>query len=245
MKPIFLTATAALLIFAASCGQNAPTQKPEVSEEAQQKVTSAMSDEQFSTLITEVYYKLPESVMPNDLKTEKQRKEKLDSDEPRSTEFINCIWHLSYDCTEWNMAGYLTTDQQNVVVIIFTRGCFEGACETFEDKTLNYNVETKKFTEISRPIEPITTQELFDQMVIDNAEIKNHAKDYYDKTQELFYQFDRDGFTAKAELSMFWLGEIEGVFEYYYEHYDRDKEKPVYRKWNGSMFVKRDKEIKR
>jgi hypothetical protein len=248
-KIIFLTATAALLILVASCGQNAQNRQP--AEEPQQETVQAMDDEQFAVLIKEIFYNLPETVMPNPLKTEKQRKNVVYGTE-EDTECVNiapyCLWYSIYDeggHEQWEMAHYLTDDRQNVVLIIQDIAGYAEAYELMFRKTLNYNIETKEFTEIELPMEPFTTEELFQEINIADIKIENKAKKYFNREQEVFYTFNEDGFSASVSLSMFWFSsEEEGIFEYHEEHHDEfypEDRQPAYRKWDGNQFVKANK----
>ena len=229
-KTIFLSATAAVMILMASCGSNAQKQP-------------AMSDAQFAALLMEIFYKLPESVMPESLKTENQRKtaELTIIDEP---EYINLLSYNDYsgeaNHENWHMAGYLTTDQKNMVLIIQFIGGFDEVGGIMFDKTLNYNIKTKKITELERPIETFTTDELFEDMG-GRADIKKQAIAFFNREPEIFYRFDREGFSAHPNLSMFWYGSSEEIFDYYNEHYSEiyfENSKPACRIWNGSRFVK-------
>jgi hypothetical protein len=236
-RAIFLTATAAVLIMVASCGQNAQKQ--------------AMNDQQFAALMKEIFYKLPESVMPTDLKTEEQRKNVVYdakegedgisvSDNPKYANLLSygSYWEGSHE--NWYLAGYLTDDQQNVVLMIQYIGGYDEASEIMFDKTLNYNIKTKEFTEIPCPLVPFTTQELFREFNIEDDEIREYAMGYFNENREIYYNFDRDGFSASVNLTMFWYGEgPEGTWKYYQENdiYPEHRQ-PACRKWDGSRFVK-------
>jgi len=230
----FLTATAALLILAVSCGQNTQNQK---TAEPMPQQTEMESDEQFAALMKGIYYQLPESVMCDDLKTDKQRKSvQINSwDGPESIIDVN---HLSYShyygegtSVQWDMAGYLTDDQQDVVVVVRLWGSVHEKYETTFDKTFNYNITSGKITEIERPIDPFTVDELISESHFDTPVLAAKAKSFYRAHTHpvRYFDFDRNGFIARADL----LG-----YAPYDDPWDEQNRVIVIREWNGRRFVK-------
>ena len=223
MKTNIFIIVAAVMILAASCGQG----------------MKAMSDEQFAKLMMDIYYKLPESVLCDELKTEEQRKSAtLNTWE--NPEEINDVNHLSFyhfygegTFVEWNMAGYVTDDRQDVVLIVRLYGSVREEYETKFDKTLNYNIKTGKITEIERPMDPFTVDELIDETHFDTPELALKAKAFYrvHKHPVLYFGFDRNGFFARADL----LG-----YAPYDDPWNEQNRVQVTRQWNGSRFVKGD-----
>jgi len=230
------------MILAASCGQNA--QKKEAS-----------SDAQFAELMEKIYYALPSSAMNEWLKTSEQRKAAKSEDMNAFPEYFHYInFHAdcnymrfgvdygeAYSHDGWEMAGYLTDDQQNMVLIITADSGMDEVTGTLFDITLNYNVKTKKFTEIERPIEPFTTDELFSGIRFKDAAMQNQAKTFFENDPGVFYIFDKDGFFVEPNLNDFWYGEGGDVWEYYNETDYQTIYPPdckVYCTWNGSRFEK-------
>ena len=227
MKKLILTATAALLTFAASCGDNAPKKERQNTQEAVEK----MSDEQYAELLNEIYYKLPEAVMNNFLKTEEQRRQA-----EKKMYHDGNYWHCdNYNeeglRTEWGMAAYITTDNNNVVLIVQYGDGFDGIVLQF-DKTLNYNIETGKITEIERPVEPFTDEEFIDDNYFGNPKLAAKAKSFFNETtnpmQLTYFNFDKNGFSVTANL-----------FDYDEAYWDdAPKLLNVTCIWNGNRFVK-------
>ena len=237
MKKLTFLAAVAIMTLAASCGQNASKQ-----------TAPDISDEQLSQWTKEIFYALPNSAVLDVLNTEKQRKDRIADIESNDNPITN---HLScYDDDgnggheEWYMGVYVTTDQQNAVVVIQSTNGFDEASEIAFEKNFNYNFQTKQFTEIELPVEPFTTEEALQICAIKDPNINKQAIEYYNNTKELYYKFDKNGFSAEANLAMFWYSGPDGVFEYYNEHISEiyaDDLKPAYRQWNGKQFVKQDK----
>jgi hypothetical protein len=212
---------------------------------------AAMNDEQFAALIKEIFYRLPASVMPEELETEKQRKDLKTNVEGDNSiyfyitdapEHINCISYSNYsgdgNHTQWELAGYLTADRQNVVLVIQYTGGFDEVSGIIFDKTLNYSIKTGAFTEIACPWEPFTTDELFRGINIADAGIKKRAEEFFNGEREIYCEFDKNGFSAQPNLDMFWYGG-EDVFDYYnLGGVSLENRKQAYRQWDGNRFVK-------
>ena len=242
-KTTLLTAAAAVwLILAASCGQSASKQP--------------MTDEQYAVLKKEIFYSLPLSAMPRELQTKEQRDkmaygvEAEDEDAlsriyvSTDPESINCLKYYYNDHGEhedWDMAIYVTDDRQNVVVLIQYSGGVDEANGLIFDLTFNYNVKTKNITEIERPVDPFTPEELFQTYIIHDPYIKKQALEYL-SGEDIDYNFDKNGFSVRGNLIMFWYDGDEEVFDYFNENddiYDYDRI-PAYRQWNGTRFVRKD-----
>jgi len=241
MTKYFFIAIAALFILAASCGGssapiNSEGQQPNAAEDMPE-MAQTMPDEQFAKLIKEIYYNLPESVMCNELKTSEQRKNtplNIWNDPER----INDVNYLSYEqdygegtWIQWDMAGYVTDDRRNVVVIVRLYGAVHEVCETKFDKTLNYNIETGKITEIVRPIDAFTVDELIDETHFNTPELAAMAKAFFNSHKHPVncFDFDRYGFTVNANL----LG-----YAPYDDPWSEQNRVQAAHKWNGSRFVK-------
>ena len=242
-KSQFLTTVAAAIaILMASCGQNASKK--------------TMNDEQIADLKKEIFYTLPEIAMPDDLKTKEQRNNVVYGVEdeirgiiaPNSPEHINCLSYYNFgesgNHTEWEMAIYVTNDCQNVIVLVQYTGGYDEASGLIFYKTLNYNIKSKEFTEVEFPMDLFSSEELFQVFNINDRYIEEKAKDFFNNQKEIYYEFYKDGFTAEANITMFWYDGDEEIFDYYNEHaaeiYANDA-KPACRKWNGSRFVKEDR----
>lgn len=237
MKKIILFA--AITLFAASCGQN--TSKNTAPKETAPKET--MTDEQFLALLMDIYYKLPESVMPDFLKTDAQRREvyvhtyhnRLSADES----------YGEGGYSEWYMAGYLTDDNAGVVLMVMCYSGMEGYNQMHFDKTLKYNIKTGECKEIERPMDPLTADELIDEKHFHDPELAAGAKRFYENNPlALCYQdFSKDGYEVNVDLTDFYSANVED----YYGHYDdSDPEAGLNRvktsrKWNGKRFVKGDR----
>ena len=230
-KTLFLTATAAVMLLAASCGQTAKEQN----DNSQQQ--TGMNDQTFSELLLDIIYKLPASVMPDFLKTEEQRTEVV-TKYVGNADYINptVFSHWSeaneyYTRYEWMMAGYLTEDSQNIVLIVQYGSYLDGYL-LISDKTLNYDIETQTLTEIERPMELPTVDEMIVESNFDNQRLYNRAKAYFDKKMELNYRdFDKEGFRVSPNSFKFWLQNDD------YNYYEAPFMIAFY-KWDGNRFYK-------
>jgi len=240
MKRITLLTAVVIIALAASCGQNAQNQTPvEQTEKTQQEVEQTMTDEQFYELLMEIYYKLPETVMPHYLKTDAQRRKVYVEKYNNRISADNIDFDSMYE--RWHMAGYLTEDNSNVVLLVMYGGGYEGFSTMSLDKTFNYNLKTGELKEIERPIDPFTADEMIDENNFDDPQLAAKAKAYYNENKNfLFYQdFNKDGFEVSASLEIFYDGNIA-------DYLDRENDEglnnvKVSRKWNGSRFVKGDR----
>jgi len=243
--------TIAVMIIATSCGQSSGSQKSknnemnsvfdlESSNENFSTSQQEVFDKQFAALMKEIYFKLPESVMCDDLKTDKQRKSvNINSwDNPKSNNDIN---HISYDqfygegtSVQWDMAGYLTDNRQDVVIIVRLWSSVNDEYETKFDKTLNYNIKSGKITEITRPLDPFTVDELINESHFETTELAGMANAFFNLHNHpvIYVSFDRNGFVARANL----LG-----YAPFNDPWDEQNRVRVIREWNGQKFAKSDK----
>jgi hypothetical protein len=205
---------------------------PEQSQEGIKEI----DDDEFVKLIDEIYYKLPASVMPDYLKTTEQRKDVNISQGDDIS--INYLEYIEFDggggYEKWTMAAYLTEDKRNVLLIVQYGGGLDGYMLQ-SDKTLNYHIETARFSEIERPVDPFTVDEMIDENHFDNSELSAKAKAYFIENQKLFYRgFDKNGFNVIVDFFEFWLDNDE---------FDNEAYNNVVgvRKWDGKRFVKSDR----
>jgi hypothetical protein len=208
----------------------------EMIPEHSQEVIQEIDEDKFVELIDEIYYKLPASVMPDYLKTTEQRKDTNISQGDDIS--INCLEFIEFDggggYEKWTMAAYLTEDKRNVLLIVQYGGGLDGYMLQ-SDKTLNYNIETGRFAEIERPIDPFTVDEMIDENHFDDPELASKAKAYFIENQKLFYRgFDKNGFNVIVDFFEFWLDNEDFDNEAYNNVVD-------IRKWNGKRFVKSDR----
>jgi len=224
-----IAAGLAIAIIFAACGQNASRRNLNGREPGQAAPADneQAQDERFIELLKEIYAKLPASVMPDYLKTEAQR----DEDDVFNEYTVNYIGTAQsqddgYD--SWNMAAYPTEDNRDVVLIVQFGSGLDGFTLK-SDKTLNYNIETGAFTEINRPIDPFTADELIDETHFSSPKLAAKAKAFFNKNKQTvrYSDFDKDGFRIRADL----FG------------YDDDDQYGIQnrvissRKWNGRRFV--------
>jgi hypothetical protein len=196
-----------------------------------------MDEDDFIRLIDEIYYKLPVSVMPDYLKTTDQRRDVNISQ--GDDLMINSLEYIEFDggggYEKWNMAAYLTEDNQNVVLIVQYGGGLDGYTLQ-SDKTLNYDIGTGRFSEIERPVDPFTVDEMIVESLFDTPELAAKAKAYFSENQRLFYrEFDKEGFQVIVDFFEFWIDNEDD--------FDNESHNNVIavRKWNGNRFVKSDR----
>ena len=250
MKRIILVSISTLVILmTVSCNQQSKSPQTVVADASvgESKDKPKIDPQTFVTLLKECYYKLPASVMPDYMKTTEQRQTKpIEFDE----EMNNWLSYMEFDedggYNKFDMAGYLKEDEQDIILIVQYGSGLDGYVLK-SDKTLNYNVETEKFTEIERPIDPFTADELIGEIITyDGENITDRAKKYFNLKQEVHIGFDKNGLSASANLFSFWNGgayndtkEItELCVENSYDYYETEQP-TAYRKWDGKRFVKK------
>jgi len=233
----------AVLIFTASCGGQQPkitTEKTDVGESladtpnAQQQ-QATMTDKEFSDLLLNLIYQLPVSVMPNYLKTEEQRREvvtKYTGNDYVNPTTFSYYQHYDEGYDLWEMAGYLTEDNCNVLLIVQYGSGLDGFLLKL-DKTLNYNIETQRFTEIERPIELPTVDEMIVETNFTNPQFYQKAKTFFSKKMKFHYRdFNNEGFILYLDVWEFWENNMT-----VYDEYVTDGMVVCY-KWDGSRFYK-------
>jgi hypothetical protein len=204
-------------------------------------------------MLKEIYYNLPDNVMPKYLKTEEQR-QKLEEqcfkllEESEEAPFL--LYYLEFEgdfgYDSWEAAAYLTEDHKNVVVLVtYGSGGDWFVVESF--KTLNYNIETQQFTEIELPLsEPYTADELIGEIInTKGVNITDKAKQYFNLTKRILIGFDKDGPAIQADLCEFINGvyknssaevkKICGNFGNDFEYVEGTLPTIKY-KWNGKLF---------
>ena len=241
-KTVFSTVTATMIILAASCGQRQPktiveeTAGTSLADTPQPQQTKKMDEAAFSELLLEIIYQLPASVMPNYLKTKEQRRnvvtEYTNNDNYVNPTTFSHYQHYDGGYDAWNMAAYLTEDNRNIVLIVQYGSGLDGFLLK-SDKTLNYNIETQEFTEIERPIEMPTVDEMIVETNFNNQPFYQKAKAFFSKKMKFHYRdFNSEGFIVYLD-----------VWDFYeknnsvYDKYVIGTMVACY-KWNGKQFCK-------
>ena len=192
-------------------------------------------DDQLSQLMPEIIYKMPTQHMPDFLKTEEQRRQAVSSflgeyGENKMTAF-SLYNHHDYGYDMWTIAGYLTENNQNVLLIVQFGTGLDGF-QLKSDKTLNYSIETQEFTEIVRPIEMPTVDEMVLESLIENTNLFQKAKTHFGNKMEFNYgNFYKEGFSVGLNYFEFWLKNDN--FDYYHQ-----KNVRAWYKWDGKKFYK-------
>ena len=193
-------------------------------------------DAQFGELMPEIFYKLPAALMPNFLKTAEQRREAVTShleEYGGNSEMSAFSFYHHHDngydqCT---IAGYLTDDSQNVLLIVQYGSGLDGF-QLKSDKTLNYNIETQEFTEIARPIELPSVDDIILESIFATATLFQRAKTHFGNKMEFNYgNFNKEGFTVIPNYFPFWHNNDD--FDFYGAPYMM-----AWYKWDGRQFYK-------
>jgi hypothetical protein len=197
----------------------------------------------FSQLMMDIVLRLPVSVMPHYLKTEAQRREKMDPKREEGKNYIyvgdegnyNCLHYTEFDgdysYLMWEMAGYLSDDHNNITVIVQYGTLLDGF-SLRSDKTLNYNIKTKECVAIKRPFEPPAVNEMVLEELFENRRIYQKALTHFSQKMELIYNFNCEGFYVVLNDFEFWTENSED-----YDYYTNPFVKAFY-KWDGKQFVK-------
>jgi hypothetical protein len=186
------------------------------------------TDAQFIEWMKDACYKLPESVMPQYLKTDAQRREANVFNES-TVNYVEKTVHYDGGYDRWEMAAYLTADKNSMIIIVQYGSGLDGY-EMKSDKTVNYNIATGVVTEIERPIDPITVEELIDESLFESPQLAAKAKKYIGENMKRvrYSDFSKDGFKISGYL-----------FGYDDDDYYGEQNTVVSsRVWNGSRFVK-------
>jgi len=195
-------------------------------------VSTMIDETEFTLLVDEIFHKLPASFMPDFLKTAAQRRDTQTLEIERPS--VNTWSVLRFDggggYDKWTLAAYLTDDMRNIVLIVQYGGGLDGY-SLLSDKTLNYDIATGSFTEIERPVDPFSVDELLNKDHFETEEAYNEAKAFLSTNLVLYYrEFMKEGFCVMADLWEFWLDRDDREFDAEFTE--------VCRKWNGSRFVK-------
>ena len=87
------------------------------------------------------------------------------------------------------------------IVLIVQYGCGFDGYSLISDKTLNYNIATDRITEIERPIEPFTVDELLNKEHFEAEELYNGIKAFLNQKLHVYYrEFTEDGFWRRIYL---------------------------------------------
>ena len=243
--PVWDVANNAVLATAADVRQSPVTEAP-LADTQQTPVEAPLSDEGFSELLLEIFYKLPASVMPAYLETEEQRRSKeIWVDYEGGGNNLNYI-EFGEDgaFSQCVMAGYMKEDNRNILLIVRYGEGLDGY-EIKSDKTLNYHIETEIFTGIELPLDPFTADELIGTIINNEGEdITEKAKRYFNLTQKYNLDFTKEGLSAQVNLFEFWAGcrltepqEVQDLCDNDYD-YDNNLQQSSSRIWDGKRFVK-------
>jgi len=246
MKIKLITLITVLTIMSVSCGQRQSKTTAEgtdveetlavASQPSEEQQPSGMSDKAFSELLLDVIYKLPASVMPNFLKTEEQRREAV-TKYIGNTDYVNPTTFSHYQHYDegydlWDMAAYLTEDSRNIVLIVQYGSGLDGFLLK-SDKTLNYNIETREFAEIERPMEMPTVDEMIVETNFGDQQFYQKAKAFFSKKMKFHCRdFNREGFIVYLDVWEFMENNYTA-----YEKYVTDAMVACY-KWDGNRFYK-------
>jgi len=192
-------------------------------------------------MISEIFIGLPESVMPKYLKTKDQRNEAdvfAAHRERNMQDYVpfednhliknNFSGDGTYD--QWDMAVYYLADDDSKAVVIVRYGAGLDGFTLESDKTLLYDFKAKIFTEIERPMDPVTVDEVIDETLFESTALAAKAKAFWNKNKQIvqYNDFDRYGFTLRASL----FGYDDS------DYYGEQNSVEATRLWNGSRFVK-------
>ena len=185
--------------------------------------------------LIKIYEQLPASFMPEYLKTAEER---LNAEEQQYEDnFIHFEKYVQGEMEGYiffYMAAYITKDKEEVVLLIQYWVELDELRKEVE-LTLKYNLKTEKFTEIERPVEPFTADEMIDEYYFTDKTIAQKAKYYFNKNLKVNYlEFNREGFEVNANLRDFWLKYPDPNFLY-------ASNATACRLWNGERFVRGEK----
>ena len=230
----------AIMLLATSCGDAAP--KPanlnpsqaeeQQAEEQQAEFTSEITDEQLAELLQEIYYKLPQSFMPDFLQTEEQRRQAV-KEKGTSANHLYAFEGSNDIYSHFHLAIYLFEDNSDVALIVSLYRWFDENPFVPSNKTFIYNTKIGEFTETNSLITGFSADELLDDTHFTTPEVAEKARELFIKNKNVYYnKFDKDGFEAETFVVGY---NIEDDF------YGSKNRVVSSRKWNGSQFVKGDR----
>jgi hypothetical protein len=192
-------------------------------------------------MIFEIFIGLPESVMPEYLKTQEQRIEadvfaahrerNMQDYVPfEDNHLIKNIFSGDGDYDLWEMAVYYLEEDDSKAVVIVQYGSGLDGYTTKSDKTLRYDFKTKVFAEIERPMDPVTVDEVIDETLFESPALAAKAKAFWNRNKQTirYSEFDNDGFKVRADI----FGYDDS------DYYGMQNSVMASRVWNGSRFEK-------
>jgi hypothetical protein len=189
----------------------------------------AMDDAPFAKLMREILAKLPASALPAYLKTDKQRADAEFAGEG-GVLILNKFSGEDGAYEQFDLAGYLCADKENVVALVHHGSGLDGFSSKFFG-AFNYSLKDKKLAKIEPPLAAFTADELIDPAHFPSAAVAKKAKAHFAKKPKLTYtQFDKNGFRVFADL---WEFEPGGGWQFYGAECRR-----ILCTWDGKRFVK-------
>jgi len=243
-----------MIVMTASFGGRTSNAKTTDGNDAASRDVSTSAQEQkmdivaFSKLVQDIFLKLPKEVLPAYAFETPEMRHPLGKDEMRGDEDdfncrrLNDEWKsVTGDDVEftarwtWNMAAYLTDDNQNAVVIIHYRDYTKHDESELTDHTLNYHIPSGVFTHIERDEDPMN---LIEKLGADNEKAVDLVKGFYyspNYADYVSYIWTVSGYQVYVDLLQYWndtrseddrsLSDVVDQFAFQY-------------KWNGKRFVK-------
>ena len=238
-----ITVITVLTFLIASCGQQPKTSvtdnvgatlavAPLAVAQSDAPVPHPINEKEFCQLIQEIIYKMPAAFMPDYLKTEEQRRKTIsDLGEDNAQSVFSLFQHHDGGYDQWTIAGYLTDDNRNVLLIVQYGSGLDGF-QLKSDRTLNYSIETEEFTEMERPIKLPAVDEIILESVFGTDRLFQRAKTHFGNKMEFNYgNFYKEGFTVIPNYFYFWDNNSD--FDYYGAPYML-----AWYKWDGKQFYK-------
>jgi len=197
-------------------------------------------------MMEEIFYGLPQSVMPNYLKTVDQRIEMDifksyvewqtlldDFIQLKSNSLTKYIHGDDGNYDLWEMAVYYLEEDDSKAIVIVQYGSGLDGFTLKSDKTLRYDFKTKLFAEVEREMDPFTVDEMIDETLFDTPALAAKAKAFWNKNKQTvrYSEFENGGFKVRADL----FGYDNS------DYYGMQNSVTTSRVWNGSRFVKGDR----
>ena len=234
-KKLFLTVTAALFIFAASCGRTAKEQN----NPSQQ--TETMNDEAFSQVVQDIFLKLPKEVMPDyAYETPEMHQPTGEENDAFNCRKLGDEWEGEefYARWSWEMAAYPTDDQQNAVVIITFKDCTQNPdCEATVHE-FNYHIQTGKFIEIEIDKDPFYLMAAFDENHPEIDKITDFVKGLFyalDYNSYVDTEYHKNGYSVFVNFSEYWY-EVKDFYDNNAAMAESMQAKTFNYQWNGKRF---------